>query len=319
MGGCPESYANGYLQALWGRTNQSWSERISDAYEDDYNDLTDQQKAHPLNIEDDERSHRESERRFADIEDEFKRIHALGLNGMGNAVESVEDEYDRLQVLRNETIDDQYDPPSPRSRIDHRSTYNSERESRDRFPDKSGRQKDGRRTARRSEDSHHIGPAGGPLYVEAYRSPSYPDASQRHNRGRSGQSTLSDPVQGLRDVLLGPHIGEPQQACLSRKECDGELLSAAVVRWHDMEGRWHPFVAETKDDYIQRIAFSEATETPTQGESEARWQMLEGRFAPGRGEGFTDYLGRLSAVISADERPSGDDCLKRWKAMEDRD
>ncbi|KAK1810427.1 hypothetical protein LTR12_015195 [Friedmanniomyces endolithicus] len=301
------------------QTKQSWSERISDAYEDDYNDLTDQQKAHPLNLEDEERSRWESERRFADIEDEFKRIHALGPDGIGNAVESVEDEYDRLQVLRNESIDEQYGVPRSRSGRNDHGSYNSEPGPHDQFPGNSSRQKDTRRTARHSEDSHHIGPAGGPVYVEAYRSPSYPDASQRHNRGRSGQSTTSDPVHGLRDVLLAPRTGEPQQAYLSRMERDGELLSAAVVRWHDMEGRWRPFVAEAKDDYIQRIAFSEATETPTQGESEARWQVLEGRFAPGRGEGFTDYLGRLSAVISADERPSGDDCLKRWKAMEDQD
>ncbi|KAK0269567.1 hypothetical protein LTR35_014680 [Friedmanniomyces endolithicus] len=217
------------------QTDQSWSERISDAYEDDYNDLTDQQRAHLLKIEDDERSRWESERRFADIEDEFQRIRQLGPDGMGTVVETVEDEYDRLQVLRNESIDDQYDLPSPRSRIDHRSTYNSERESRDRFPNNSGGQKDARRTARHSEDSHCIGPAGGPV---------------------SGQSTFSDPVQGLRDVLLAPQIGEPQQAYLSRMERDGGLLSAAVVRWHDMEGRWRPFVAEAKDDYIQRIAYS---------------------------------------------------------------
>ncbi|KAK1087673.1 hypothetical protein LTR48_002344 [Friedmanniomyces endolithicus] len=272
------------------QTKQSWSERISDAYEDDYNDLTDQQKAHPLNLEDEERSRWESERRFADIEDEFKRIRALGPDGIGNAVESVEDEYDRLQVLRNESIDEQYGVPRSRSGRNDHGSYNSEPGPHDQFPGNSSRQKDTRRTARHSEDSHHIGPAGGPVYVEAYRSPSYPDASQRHNRGRSGQSTTSDPVHGLRDVLLAPRTG-----------------------------RWRPFVAEAKDDYIQRIAFSEATETPTQGESEARWQVLEGRFAPGRGEGFTDYLGRLSAVISADERPSGDDCLKRWKAMEDQD
>ncbi|KAK1081287.1 hypothetical protein LTR33_004816 [Friedmanniomyces endolithicus] len=301
------------------QTNQSWSERISDAYEDDYTDLTEQQKAHPLNIEDNERSRRESERRFADIEYEFQRIRALGPDGMGNAVESVEDEYDRLQVLRNESIDDQYDLPRSRSGRYDRGSYNSEPEPRDRVPDILDLQRDSKRTVRRSEDSHHIKPVNGPVYVEAYRSPSYPDASQRHNRGRSGQSTLSDPVQGLRDVLLAPHIGEPQQAYLSRMERDGELLSAAIVRWHDMEGRWRPFVAESKDDYVKRVDRSEVRDKPTRGESEARWQLLEGRFAPGRGEGFTDYLGRLSAVIPGEERPSGDDCLMRWKAMEDQD
>ncbi|KAK0250343.1 hypothetical protein LTS09_014495 [Friedmanniomyces endolithicus] len=301
------------------QTNQSWSERISDAYEDDYNDLTDQQKAHPLNIEDDERSHRESARRFADIEEEFKRIHALSPDGMGDAGESVEDEYDRLQVLRNDSIDDQYGVPSSRSGRNDRGSYDSEHESRDRFPDSSGRPKYGWRTARYSGDTHTIEPTGGPVYVEAYRSPSYPDANQRHNRGRSGQSTISDPVQGLRDVLLAPYIGEPQQAYISRMERDGEILSAAVVRYHDIQGRWRPFVAEAKDDYIQRIDLSEIEDKPTRSESEARWDVLEGRFRARFGEGFVEYLDRLSAVMPADQRPSGDDCLKRWKAMEAQD
>ncbi|KAK1810238.1 hypothetical protein LTR12_015387 [Friedmanniomyces endolithicus] len=301
------------------QTNQSWSERISDAYEDDYNDLTEQQKAHPLNIEDDERSRWESERRFADIEYEFQHIRQLGPDGMGTAVESVEDEYDRLQVLRNESIDDQYSAQSSR-RADHdRSRHGSEHERRDRFPDHSGGQKDSWRTARYSDNMHYIEPAGGPVYVEAYRSPSYPDSSQRHNRGRFGQSTPSSSDQGIRDVLLAPYTGESQQAYISRMERDGEILSAAVVRYHDMEGCWRPFVAEAKDEYVQRVYLCGIRDKPTRSESEARWDVLEGRFGPKLGEGFVEYLDRLNAVVPGDEWPSGDDCLKRWKAMEDQD
>ncbi|TKA73312.1 hypothetical protein B0A55_08890 [Friedmanniomyces simplex] len=287
-------------------TNPSWADRISDDYEDDYTDNA-KGGSRMSQSSEDERSRWERECRLADIEDEYQRLRPLRLSGMGSPLESVEEEYERLQSLRPEFDDGSWASTSGNRYSDHGLGH---------FPSSSGRSRYGRQPPRRPEDWCPIQSSNGPEYFEACRLPTHLDASQRHNRGRPAQSTLPDVDQGIRDVLLAPYTGESKQAYLSRMYRDRESLAAAESRWQDMEGRWRPFVTESKEDHILRIDLCGIIEKPTQSESEARWQVLEGRFEPEFGEGYGDDLRRLSASIPGDERPSSEDCLTRWNALE---
>ncbi|KAK5708952.1 hypothetical protein LTR17_020232 [Elasticomyces elasticus] len=154
-----------------------------------------------------------------------------------------------------------------------------------------------------------------PAPVEHSGLPHHNITNQQHNSRRPNLFTHGDD-RGARDVLLAPYVAEPKHSYLSRMNMDGESLPDAENRWHDYEGRWRPFVAESKKDYLQRIETCSIVDKPTASESKARWQALEGRFEPILGEQYRDYLDRLDRVATGSERPRTQDCQTRWLTLE---
>lgn len=270
-----------------GSTIRSWADRPYDEYENSYTNYGDRPSIQDQRSND-ERRRRELERRGEVLEEEFQQLRSLHAEAVAN--ESVKDEYNRLQPLRHA-----YHESQPRS---------------------TGRPyRYGGRDPDNSDGGDYIGPAAGPVFVEAHRPSSYIDASQRYNRGRPAQSTF-DADLGIRDILLAPFTGESKQSYLERMYRGRESMSAAEARWQDMEGRWQPFVAETKRDYIDRIDLCGLQDKPTRTESGERWEALEGRFAPLFGEEYGEYLLWIDDLKLGDERPSLEDTRARWRAAE---